>query len=270
MSVLDQLEGFYDAVPRAGARVEDHGPLTLFVREGAGWPFYARPALGHSGPVSAADVARVRARQRELRIPEAFEWVEESAPTLRAAAEGAGLSVHAHPLMVLDPAAALAPPAPADGLSVRILTVGDPALPTALTVPHLAFAHPGTGIGAPGTTALTALVPLHADPASVDRATARIDARLTVFAAAVDGTTSLCVGQYNPVGQVCEIVGVGTLPAARRRGLAHAVTATLVAHALAEGLRTVFLSAGDEDVARIYARLGFRRVGTALIAEPGA
>ena len=29
------------------------------------------------------------------------------------------------------------------------------------------------------------------------------------------------------------------------------------------------LSAGDEDVARVYARLGFRRVGTALIAERG-
>lgn len=30
----------------------------------------------------------------------------------------------------------------------------------------------------------------------------------------------------------------------------------------------VFLSAGDDDVARVYARLGFRRIGTALIAEP--
>jgi hypothetical protein len=31
---------------------------------------------------------------------------------------------------------------------------------------------------------------------------------------------------------------------------------------------TVFLSAGDDDIARIYARLGFRRFATALIAEP--
>jgi N-acetylglutamate synthase-like GNAT family acetyltransferase len=272
MSVLEQLEGFYDAVPRAGARTEDHGPLTLFVRNGAGWPYYARSALGHPGPVTAADVARVRARQRELGVPEAFEWVDETAPTLRAAAEEAGLAVHTHPLMVLDPAAAEpGPPASSvlsEGLSVRILASADPALPTALTVPHLAFADPGTHIGTAGTNSLTALVPLHADPAAVERATTRINAGLTVFAAAVDGTTALCAGQYNPVGEVCEIVGIGTLPAARRRGLAYAVTAALVEDALAHGLRTVFLSAGDEDVARIYARLGFRRVGTALIAEP--
>jgi predicted GNAT family acetyltransferase len=30
----------------------------------------------------------------------------------------------------------------------------------------------------------------------------------------------------------------------------------------------VFLSATDAAVARIYARLGFREIGTALIAEP--
>ncbi|MFF5704333.1 GNAT family N-acetyltransferase [Streptomyces sp. NPDC012794] len=80
----------------------------------------------------------------------------------------------------------------------------------------------------------------------------------------------LCSGQYNPVGDVAEIVGVGTLPAARRQGLALGVTAALVVAARARGARTVFLSAGDEDVARIYARAGFRRVGTALIAEPAA
>jgi predicted GNAT family acetyltransferase len=72
-----------------------------------------------------------------------------------------------------------------------------------------------------------------------------------------------------PVGRVSEIAGVGTLPAARRRGLALAVTAALVADAGTRGVETVFLSAGDDDVARIYARLGFRRVATALIAEPG-
>jgi hypothetical protein len=30
----------------------------------------------------------------------------------------------------------------------------------------------------------------------------------------------------------------------------------------------VFLSAGDDDVARLYSRVGFRRIGTACIAEP--
>ncbi|MEV4195225.1 GNAT family N-acetyltransferase, partial [Streptomyces toxytricini] len=51
-------------------------------------------------------------------------------------------------------------------------------------------------------------------------------------------------------------------------GLALGVTGALVADALARGARTVFLSAGDEAVARVYARAGFRTVATALIAEP--
>ncbi|MEU2747423.1 hypothetical protein ABZ613_14235 [Streptomyces collinus] len=90
------------------------------------------------------DVQKVRARQRELGIPESFEWVAETTPSLRAAAEESGLVVHEHPLMVLDPGA---PAADVDGvsgkLSVRIVGADDPILPGALAVPHLAFAGPG-------------------------------------------------------------------------------------------------------------------------------
>ena len=64
-----------------------------------------------------------------------------------------------------------------------------------------------------------------------------------------------------------EIVGVATLPAARRQGHAANLTATLARHALAHGHDLVFLSASDEVVARMYARVGFRRVGTAAIAQ---
>jgi ribosomal protein S18 acetylase RimI-like enzyme len=84
----------------------------------------------------------------------------------------------------------------------------------------------------------------------------------------VEDGTALCAGQHQPVGAVTEIVGVGTLPSARRRGLGRAVTAALVADARSRDIRTIFLSAGDDDVARLYARLGFRTVATALIAEP--
>lgn len=63
-ALLDRLEEYFDAVPRHGARVEDYGPITLFVREGQGWPFYARPAREWSGPLEVTDVQKVRARQR--------------------------------------------------------------------------------------------------------------------------------------------------------------------------------------------------------------
>lgn len=265
---LSELEQYYDAVPRAGgARAEDFGPLTLFVQEGAGWPYYARPTLAGPGSsdVSPADVERVLARQRELKVPESFEWVAETTPSLRAAAEAAGLQVHAHPLMVLDPAAeAVRLPADPD---VRVLGADDPLLGAAVTVPMLAFSAPGTAVGEAGPAELAEA---GRDPAVEGRrirVAAMIESGRTAMAAAVRDGVVLCSGQYIAVGDVAEVVGVGTLPSARRQGLGLAVTAALVADAVARGARTVFLSAGDEDVARIYARLGFRPVGTALIAD---
>ena len=88
-----------------------------------------------------------------------------------------------------------------------------------------------------------------------------------MLAAVLDGDVAVSAGGHNPVGDTTEIVGVATLPAERRRGHGAAVTAALVDHARADGIRTIFLSAGDADVARIYRRLGFLEVGTALIAD---
>ncbi|MEV0598736.1 GNAT family N-acetyltransferase [Streptomyces sp. NPDC050315] len=271
-ALLDRIEEYYDAVPRHGARVEDYGPLTLFVREGQGWPFYARPARGSSARPDVSDVRKVRARQRELGIPESFEWVAETTPALRAAVEESGLVVHEHPLMVLDSGDGdgngNVSGSGSDGISVRTVDADDPVLASALAVPHLAFAEPGTRVGLAGTPQLAEAAEACVRDGSVDRARVRIRAGLTVVAAAVEQEAVLSAGQHQPLAGVSEIVGVGTLPAARRRGLGLAVTATLVSDARSRGADTVFLSAGDEDVARIYARLGFRRIGTALIAEP--
>ncbi|PVC65338.1 GNAT family N-acetyltransferase [Streptomyces sp. CS081A] len=258
--VLKRIEAYYDAVPRSSARAEEFGPLTLFVREGEGWPFYARPALGHEGEVPVAAVERVRARQRELGVPEAFEWVAETAPGLRAAVEASGLAVHEHPLMLLE-GAPLTVPEPA-GVTVRMVDADDPGLESAVAAPYAAFGFPP-------------------EPGTAERTAARITAGLTRLAAAFDdtedgtaggtkGAAALAAGQHQPVGGVSEVVGVGTVPAARRRGLGLAVTAALVADARARGAELVFLSASDADVARLYGRLGFRTVATALIAEPEA
>ncbi|MFF8413688.1 GNAT family N-acetyltransferase [Streptomyces omiyaensis] len=256
--VLNRIESYYDAVPRSSARAEDFGPLTFFVREGAdGWPFYARPALGRPDGATAADVERVRARQRELGLPEAFEWVAETTPGLRAAVEASGLVVHEHPLMVLE-GEPLAVPEP-EGARVLALAADDPRLAAAVAAPYAAFgATPG--------------------PADVERVAARIGAGLTVLVAGFEetggpggsGGAALAGGQVQPVGDVAEVVGVGTRPEARRRGLGLAVTAALVAEARARGVGTVFLTASDAAVERLYARLGFRTVATALIAEAPA
>ncbi|MFF5444722.1 GNAT family N-acetyltransferase [Streptomyces sp. NPDC012888] len=267
MAILDDLERYYDGAPRAGgARTEDFGPLTLFVQTGGGWQYYARPVLAGGAPVTEADVRRVRERQRELQVPEAFEWVAETTPSMAAAAEAAGLHVHAHPLMGLDPDAA--PPVPHP--EVTLLGADHPLLCAAVTVPVLAFAAPGTALGEAGPAELASAM---ADAGAADR-TAHVASRLadgrSGMAAAVRDGVVLASGMHNPVGPVAEVVAVATLPAARRQGLALGVTTALVADARARGAGTVFLSAGDEDVARVYARAGFRRVGTAMIAEPAA
>ena len=69
-ALLETLDAYFDAVPRQAARAEGIGPFTLFVQAQGGWPYYARPRRGAT-TFTAADVERVRARQRELGVPEA-------------------------------------------------------------------------------------------------------------------------------------------------------------------------------------------------------
>jgi GNAT superfamily N-acetyltransferase len=64
-------------------------------------------------------------------------------------------------------------------------------------------------------------------------------------------------------GDWAELVGVFTVPAMRRRGLARALCATLLADATAAGIAQVWLSAAG-DAERLYRRLGFMPVGTQL------
>jgi ribosomal protein S18 acetylase RimI-like enzyme len=280
--LFDRLERFYDALPRPWTRAEEIGSLVLFIREGEGWPYYARPRLGSHTP-SAADIIDTRARQRELGLPETFEWVHETTPDLLAVARSAGLDVLLAPLLVLDPAA-LVPDLPLRDATIRYL---DPAAATFATdmrdsraVGRLGFAAPA--YQAPFEAAEKMLViddagPVERDACEPLSAEAVRQARemfaggdyLTAVAESpAEGIVATATSQRS--GDVAEVVGVATLPSARRRGYASQLTATIAGRLLKEGVHLVFLSAGDDDVARLYTRVGFRRVGTACIAEPAA
>jgi ribosomal protein S18 acetylase RimI-like enzyme len=264
-TLLHRLEQFYDAVPRLGADAEPHGPLTLFVRRGAGWPYYARPTLGHPGPVTVSDITAMRARQRSLGVPEALEWVLETSPSVDASAVAAGLLVRRCPLLVLTgPPAAVPVPA---GVAVGGVRGDAPDLARIDAVAAVGFGLPGTASGTAGPAARDATA-AEVDAARLAALRARLDSGQLVQAVATGAEGPLAVGSYQHAGGVAEIVGVATLPSARRRGLAAAVSAELARHALAAGMTTVFLSAGDDAAARVYERVGFRRVATAGIAEP--
>lgn len=266
VELLERLERYYDEVPRVAARTEEIGPFTLFVGTGD-WRYYARPRLGLDRTVTLGDVLDVLVRQRELTVPEALEWVAETTPSLAGAARAAGLQVALLPLMVLARPPIVVPPPP--GVRVRVLTADDPAVPTGTVVAQLAFATPGTAPGPVGIAERDAALATR-DPAADDFVRGLVESGHLVVAVAEhahDGVVS--VGSHAPRGVVTEVVGVGSLPAYRRHGLGAALTSTLVGHALGHGVDTVFLSAGAEEVARVYERVGFRRAGTAGQAATG-
>jgi len=273
--VIERIDAFCDVVPRRRARADAFGPLVLFVPTGPGWPYYARPRRGPRTPVTAADVRAVRARQRELIIPESFEWIEQVAPEMAAAASEAGLDVHRHPLMVLSAAppdrpSAVGPaggPALPPGVTVRVVPPEDAELDRVWAVPAVAFGHPGTAAGEAGVQERDKIAADY-DGGTIEMLRERLRSGHSVVAAAFGPDGPLAAGSYQAVDGVAEITGVGVLPSSRRQGLGAAVTALLARDALDRGVATVFLSASDDAVARVYARIGFREVGVAMIAEP--
>jgi ribosomal protein S18 acetylase RimI-like enzyme len=262
---IERIDAFCDAVPRRSAQAEEHGPLVLFVPTGPGWPYYARPRHDSGATVTAEDIRAVRARQRELLIPESFEWIDDAAPGMAGVAPGAGLAVRAHPLMVLDALSPVLVPEP--GITVRLVSPDEPELDRIWAVPAVAFEHPGTASGLAGTADRDKIAAEH-DSGTIAMLRDRLRCGQSVLAAAFGQDGPVAVGSCQSLGTVAEITGVGVLPSARRMGLGAAVTAALATDARRRGVKIVFLSASDSDVARIYARLGFRRIGTAMIAEP--
>jgi ribosomal protein S18 acetylase RimI-like enzyme len=263
--VIERIDAFCDAVPRRRAKADEHGPLVLFVPTGPGWPYYARPRRGSRPPVTADDVRAVRARQRELIIPESFEWIEQVAPEMAAAADEAGLEVQRHPLMVLDALSAVPPLPP--GVSVRVVAPEDQELDRIWAVPAVAFGHPGTAAGEAGIPERDKIAADH-DGGTIAMLRERLRSGQSVVAAAFGPDGPLAAGSCQAVDGVAEITGVGVLPSSRRQGFGAAVTALLARDALERGVKTVFLSATDTAVARVYGRIGFRGIGTAMIAEP--
>jgi ribosomal protein S18 acetylase RimI-like enzyme len=270
-SLRARIEQYYATVPLLFADAEDFGPLRLFVRRRPGAPYYggpghAQPVAGGASVVTAADIARVRARQRELGVPEAFEWLAEAAPTLRARIEAAGLPVAERPLMALDPHHPVGPQPLPEGVTLHVLTADDPALPAALALPRLAFADEGSAVGPTGREELSVVAGALTDDGTVAtiQPTIRAGHKTLIAALASDGIP-LAVGHYHPSNGTTEIGGIGTLPAARRQGLAAAVTAALVSHARDHSVTTVFLAYAEDAAARIYSRLGFRPAGSTLL-----
>jgi len=263
--LLTRIDAYYDTAPRATARPEEHGSLVLFVAE-RGWPFYARPRLVRDAEPTADEIREVLARQSELKVPLALEWVHDTAPLMADSARAAGMTVHECPMLVLESLLESRDP---DGL-VRLVDADDPAVGPVQAAVRVAFATPGTAIARAGVAERDAAASSSGAASRVDFTVDGLREGLTVLVGAfVDDSGAVGGGSHNPRGQVSEMVGVGVLPAFRRRGLAGAVAHLLAREALDNGVTTVFCGAESIDVARVYEGVGFRRIGTTCTAGIG-
>lgn len=191
-----------------------------------------------------------------------FEWVHELVPSFADTLASAGYAVTLHPLLALELPPARLPAAP----DATLLDAGSQRLHDAVAVAEVAFAVPGTATGEEGVASRDTV---EVRPGIVEHLGGRIadgSAGFVAVADAVDGVVAS--GSHVPIDGVTEVMGVATLPAYRRRSLAAQVVSRLLVDAADRGCTLALLSAADDDVARVYERVGFTRVGHAGAAEP--
>lgn len=297
--VLRRCDAYLDAAPREYAEVVDVGPLRAFVSR-APWPYYLRPRseldLGGPDAVTPDDVVRAAGVLLEHGQAVSVEWVAELVPSLAPALEAAGYAVTLHPLLALDlstrtphagptsrdhgavPVTGPGKPAqhhdhadevravPGAELAHIVLDADSPEVAAALVVSDLGFGEPGTAVAVTGVPERDLAV---ADEDRLAFVRGRVRDGRSVLAVLDAGPAGVvCSGWHQPVDGVTEVVGVATLPAFRRRGFAAHVVSTLLDDAAARGCTLALLSASDDDVARVYERVGFTRIGHAGAAEP--
>lgn len=266
-ALLERLDRFLDAVPRSDADVTEVGPFTLFSGRGP-WTYYARPRVGGPQPVTRDDVADLARRYDQLGTRLSLEWVGERCPSLEPACRASGLAIETDVLMVAPVDRLRRPPAPSSGVQLRVVGPDDPDLVVAGGTADVGFGSGGTAPGPEGAGERDAAA-RDVPSATVEHLRQRARDWLSVTAVAASPDQGvLASGSYQPVGDMAEIVGVATLPVARRRGLATALTSFLAGHAAGHGVELLLLSAQSEDVARVYERVGFTRAGTSLAASP--
>ena len=263
--LLDCIERYFAAAPLPDARIAAVGALDVpigvagLALPGAAAPG-ARPVTARRRPGGRRAAGAGRPARRpgvDLRAL-AADWPARPAP--------AGLAVEELPLLVAADPVELLLPARRPALPGRRRRPRAAALPAG----RRASPSPTPGGAAPDVREAAAgrLAPRRPRRTAVLRE--RIAAGRTVMMVAVEDGEPVAVGSHHPVDvdgtEISEVVGVATLPRLRGRGLGAGLASALVAHAR-ETADLVFLTAGDDDVARVYERVGFARLATAAVAE---
>lgn len=217
------------------------------------WLNYAVPVEPLGDKAEVAEVLEelrevFRERDRTLR----FEFTESLWETLPEVLEEAGLQLEVrHPMLLCK--AADFQPAQASGVDVRLLTNADhpDILAKYISVRNQGFYQDSAP--APPTEAEIADLQEQIHMGQMRCAMAFLDG----IPGGVGVTTT-------PVSGVCELVGVTTLPALRRRGVATTLCSFLVKEHFENSGDLVWLSAGDAIAKSAYERIGFHVVDARL------
>jgi ribosomal protein S18 acetylase RimI-like enzyme len=228
------------------------GPFVLRLDEHWDSPFvnYAIPDAG-AEPTAAEIAELITTFEQHKRRPR-LEYLPACAPALEHSLLAAGFLVENRATVMCAEPSELRPAPPVEGVTVR-RAADQPDLTAVATVQHHAYGEQGE-IG----------------PGEIDwlRATAEAGG-LILLAVLQDGTAAgagLCSA---PLEGISELVGLAVVERHRRRGIGAAVASRLTADGFELGYRTLWLEPGDEDVQRMYARLGYRVVGEKLnISRP--
>lgn len=222
------------------------GPFT--VRYNADWPIppvnYAVPDPG-ANPTPGDIKALVEVFRERDRLPR-LEFLPSCAPDLEPALLAAGFTVERRaPLLACSPETLVTPP-PVRGITFAVLC-DDAGHRAAAAVQH-------TGYGQEGEVTEGEIQALRG-----------VTEGGGVAALATDDTdgTPVAAGSCSiPVDGLSELTGLAVAASHRRRGIGAALSAYLTARAFDRGCRTVWLEPGDADVERVYAAVGYTRVGT--------
>lgn len=230
-------------------RSPDHVRVGPFVmRYNPDWSIkyanYAIPDQGAEPTAPELDALTAAFRERD-RMPR-LEFLPTWAPAVEPALLAAGFTVENRaPLLACAPGELL-PPKPVEGL-VMAEPVTDAEFESAALVQHLGYGGTGEPEGGEVKWLRTA-------------AAGGGVAALATFEGAPAGAGGCSV----PVDGLSELAGLAVAADFRRRGIGAALSAHLTETAFARGCRVVWLEPGDAEVERIYASIGYRRIGEKL------
>lgn len=228
------------------------GPFVLRFDENWNSPFVNYAIPDAAAEPTAAEVAQLITTFEQRKRRPRLEYLPACAPALEQTLLAAGFLVENRaPVMCAEPSD-LRPAPPVSGLRIRRAS-GEADLTAVASVQHRAYGEPGeVGSG------------------EVDwlRETAAAGG-LVLLAAVEDGVPAGAGVCSPPLEGISELAGLAVVEQHRSRGIGAALASRLTADGFELGYRTVWLEPGDEDVQRMYARLGYRVIGEKLnISRP--